>query len=113
MKNTWHTTLLLPTLLLLPVTFMPQAAQAQMGTVLPTDVTGPTAGGVRAQGILNNLGINSGFYGQTFSGGVYGSPYVVRGTSAQVITMPAVVPQPYFVQQPAYQRPVRQLFWQY
>ena len=58
-------------------------AQAQLGTIVPTDVTGPLAGGVGAQGLFDNLGYGGGYgyggqyrsqglYGQVYNGGVYG-----------------------------------------
>lgn len=59
--------------------FAGQRADAQVSPILPTDVTGPTAGGLGPAGILNNLG-------------VYGGSFAQPSVSGQVLTMPAVLP---------------------
>ena len=83
---------------LMSATIFSQSANAQVPPVLPTDVTGPTAGGAGPQGVLNNLG--GGFYGAPLYGDAYSveqSGQLIPGSRsmAQVLTYPALLPQGY------------------
>lgn len=58
-------TLLLTSLTIAALNLLGQAAFAQAPPILPTDVTGPLAGGVGPAGLMNNLGA-PGFYGNSY-----------------------------------------------